>query len=346
MKRKKRKHLKKGFKRFCIFLLLFICVGIYAFKEAKKIKDYYDYQKTYEYRLIKNGYEKYETDVLISMLPTERLDKILDEKYNSSYYYILTQKYYLEKNLDKYLEYAMYHIDDNFEIEVPDNLSDDEKEKYINNEKYKKFIAIINVHANEGWYNVIYDSNLDDEYLVLVNKFYHLPENYERNDIKNISLEYAYSGQRAAEIVITKFEEMRNDALKQLNVHLMVNSSYRPQSEQTEIYEERKLLWGQKKADMYAARPGHSEHQTALAIDITSLEHPYDEQFMDSDEYKWLLDNSYKYGFILRYPKGKEDITGYSNESWHFRYIGEKAAIQIHDEGITLEEYYAYYIEK
>ena len=346
-KRKKRYHLKMGVIKFIVYFTFFLIVGIYAYKEGTKIHNEYLYQQTNEYKLSEVGYSKTEVSLLLEKLSKERIEQILNEPYNEAYYLILSQKYYLDKNLDKYLEYAQYHIDDKIEIELnSEEMSEEEQEKYIKEEKYKRFIAIINVHANEGWYNVTYETNLADDYLILVNKFYHLPDNYTRDDIKNISLEYAYSNQRAAEIVVNKFEEMRNKVLEELNVHLMVNSSYRPYSEQNELYTERKNLWGQKQADMYAARPGHSEHQTALSIDITSLEHPYDTQFMESEEYNWLLNNAHKYGFILRYPKGKSDITGYSNESWHFRYVGEEVAKQIYEEGITFDEYYAYYIEK
>ena len=345
-KKRKRFRLKTGFKRFLVYLLLFICVGIYASNEMKKIKADWAYKKTYEYKLSVIGYNETEIDTLLQKLPEERINSILDQPYNMDYYLVISQKYYMEKNLDKYLEYALYHKEDDLDIEVDDSLSEEEKNKYLLNEKYKRFVAYINVHANEGWYNVTYETNVKDDYLVLVNKFYYLPDGYVRDDIQNISLEYAYADMKASQVVIDNFEDMRNQALQELNVHLMVNSSYRPFSEQKELYDQRKNLWGQRKADQYAARPGHSEHQTGLSIDITSLEHPYDEQFMDSDEYKWLINNSYKYGFILRYPKGKEDITGYSNESWHFRYVGKDAAKQIYDEGITFDEYYAYYIEK
>ena len=99
---------------------------------------------------------------------------------------------------------------------------------------------------------------------------------------------------------------------------------------------------GKKKADIYSARPGYSEHQTGLCTDINTV----DSSFANTKEAKWLADNSYKYGFILRFPKGKEDITGYKYEPWHYRYVGEETAKIIYDEDLTLEEYYAYYIEK
>ena len=124
----------------------------------------------------------------------------------------------------------------------------------------------------------------------------------------------------------------------------MVNSSYRSYKDQDEIYKSFKTVSLQY-ADSYAARPGFSEHQTGLALDITSLEHKSQKEFKESVEYKWLKDNCYKYGFILRYPENKEHITGYNTESWHFRYVGNEAAKIIHDENITFDEYYAYYIE-
>ena len=95
-------------------------------------------------------------------------------------------------------------------------------------------------------------------------------------------------------------------------------------------------------ADTYSARPGSSEHQTGLAVDINAA----DDWFNNTKEAKWLANNAYKYGFILRYPKGKEYITGYQYESWHYRYVGEKVAKYIYEHDITYEEYYATFILK
>ena len=181
--------------------------------------------------------------------------------------------------------------------------------------------------------------------VLLVNKFHYLKEDYSRDDLKNISLQYAYNNNTASEETILQFEKMYKDVKELLGINLMVNSSYRSYQSQDNIYKEYKLK-GEEYADSYAARPGYSEHQTGLAIDITSTLHPTAIAFTESEEYEWLKNNSYKYGFILRYPEGKEDITGYSTESWHFRYIGVKDATKIFNEGITFDEYYAYYIEK
>ena len=95
---------------------------------------------------------------------------------------------------------------------------------------------------------------------------------------------------------------------------------------------------GKEKADTYSARAGYSEHQTGLAIDLNSIDMTFD----NTDESNWLKDNCYKYGFIIRYPNDKEDITGYMYEPWHIRYVGKNLANVLYNNGdwITLEEYY------
>lgn len=322
-KRKKRLRLKPKVARFLIYFIFFIIMGIYTINESRKIIADFKYRETYEYKITEKGYKLEEAKKLIEILPDEKLNYILDNEYNEMYYNIVSQKYYLNKNFEKYIQYKEYHEDTS----------------------YEDVIAIVNVHANAGWYNESYETNINDGFLIIVNKFYHLDKSYERTDLQNINLAYAYANNSAAEIVIEKFKQMRDDIEEEMNVHLMVNSSYRSYEDQEEIYNEFKKV-SLKYADSYAARPGYSEHQTGLAIDITSLEHPTANEFKESEEYKWLKENCHKYGFVLRYPEGKEHITGYSTESWHFRYVGEEAATQIYKENITFDEYYAYYIEK
>lgn len=322
-KRKKRLRLKPKVARFLIYFIFFIIMGIYTINESRKIIADFKYRETYEYKITEKGYKLEEAKKLIEILPDEKLNYILDNEYNEMYYNIVSQKYYLNKNFEKYIQYKEYHEDTS----------------------YEDVIAIVNVHANAGWYNESYETNINDGFLIIVNKFYHLDKSYERTDLQNINLDYAYANNSAAEIVIKKFKQMRDDIEEEMNVHLMVNSSYRSYEDQEEIYNEFKKV-SLKYADSYAARPGYSEHQTGLAIDITSLEHPTANEFKESEEYKWLKENCHKYGFVLRYPEGKEHITGYNTESWHFRYVGEEAATQIYKENITFDEYYAYYIEK
>ena len=322
-KRRKKLRLKSSVVRFLIYFIFFLSMTIYTINETKKIIAEYKYKETYEYKITEKGYKLNEAKDMIKILSDEKINYILENEYNEMYYQIITQKYYLDKNFEKYIEYKNYHEDTS----------------------YEDVIAIVNVHANVGWYNESYKSNTKDNYLIIVNKFYYLDENYKRDDIQNVSLAYSYADNKASSIVIENFEEMRQDVEDKLGIHLMINSSFRSYSEQEEIYNEFKKV-SLKYADSYAARPGFSEHQTGLAIDLTSLEHPLIDDFKKSEEYQWLKENCHKYGFILRYPEGKEYITGYNTESWHFRYVGKEVATQIYNEGITFDEYYAYYIEK
>lgn len=322
-KKKRRYRLKSSFKRFLIYLTFFTIMGIYTIKESLKIVEEYKYRETYEYKLIEKGYSKEEANTLTDHLPEEEINNILEKKYSTIYPKIVSEKYFISKNYNKYVEYIENH----------------------ENTSYEDAITLVNVHANAGWYNETYNAKTDNEYLILVNKFYKLDDNYKRDDIENTSLSYSYSNNRVSSVVIDAFEKMSEDIKKELNVHLMINSSYRSYQEQEAIYNEFKKV-SLKYADSYAARPGFSEHQTGLAIDITSLEHKRANEFTQSEEYEWLKNNCHKYGFILRYPEGKEYITGYSNESWHFRYVGIKPATTIYNENITFDEYYAYYVEK
>ena len=137
------------------------------------------------------------------------------------------------------------------------------------------------------------------------------------------------------------FGAMRAEALKS-NIDLTAFSTFRDFARQKELYEGYVAKDGQEKADRYSARPGFSEHQTGLAFDIGESgaeQHWAAASFGDTEAGKWVADNAHRFGFIMRYPEGKEQLTGYMHESWHFRYVGKEAAKEIYDADITLEEY-------
>ena len=133
-----------------------------------------------------------------------------------------------------------------------------------------------------------------------------------------------------------------DDASKN-GLKLLVNSGYRSYENQEETYNYYKGLYGEDYCIKYVMMPGYSEHQTGYSFDFASGSSNI---FVNSSEYKWMIDNAYKYGFIYRYQKDFEDITGVRHEAWHFRYVGEKAAKKIYDEGISFEEYYVKYLDK
>jgi len=158
--------------------------------------------------------------------------------------------------------------------------------------------------------------------ILIVNKTYDLPSTYEPGDLVS---EFK-----------NNFEKMQKDAANE-GINLKIISGFRSYNKQKNIYNNYVARDGQALADRYSARPGHSEHQTGLAADINSL----DQSWEYTDEGKWLNNNCHKYGFIIRFVKGKENITGYMFEPWHIRYVGEELAKQLYNNGnwITLEEY-------
>ena len=125
------------------------------------------------------------------------------------------------------------------------------------------------------------------------------------------------------------------NAAKQAGYDMPLLSGYRSYQRQSVLYQNYVNRDGEEKASTYSAKPGHSEHQTGLAFDIGELSNTYGE----TPAGKWLEENAYLYGFIIRYPKGKENITGYQYEPWHVRYLGTSIAKDVYQRGVTLEEY-------
>ncbi|WP_303806201.1 D-alanyl-D-alanine carboxypeptidase family protein [Ruminococcus flavefaciens] len=127
-----------------------------------------------------------------------------------------------------------------------------------------------------------------------------------------------------------------SNAAAQEGLNIYLSSGFRSYDYQAQIYNNYCARDGQAAADTYSARPGYSEHQTGLAIDVNQI----DDSFIGTPEAIWLENHCHEFGFILRYPQGKQDITGYQYESWHIRYVGTDLATQIHNSGLTLEEYF------
>lgn len=139
--------------------------------------------------------------------------------------------------------------------------------------------------------------------------------------------------------VATALEDMFLAAKKD-GINLLGVSAYRSYEYQEQVFDDSVRTYGLEHSKKYVATPGTSEHQTGLCIDVLSDEYSsLDAGFENTKAFKWLMENMKNYGFILRYPKGKQDITGYNYEAWHIRYVGVEAAKEISDKNITLEEY-------
>ena len=135
------------------------------------------------------------------------------------------------------------------------------------------------------------------------------------------------------------FEEMASDAKKE-KLNIIAMSTYRSYDYQVNLYNKYVKADGKEKADTYSGRPGHSEHQTGLAVDVYNGKENYT-NFEKTDEFDWMKEHAHEYGFILRFPKEKEQETGYTYESWHYRYVGVEEANYIKEHNISFEEYYA-----
>lgn len=175
--------------------------------------------------------------------------------------------------------------------------------------------------------------------LVLVNREYGLNQYYKPDKLTIPNIEFTDEAnneeKHVARRMVKPLEEMV-DAAKNEGVVLLGNSAYRSYRSQTKTYNNRVKAEGQEKADAYVAKPGFSEHQTGLCIDITNRDKYFVQGTKEAD---WLADNCYKFGFIIRYPYGKKSVTGIEYEPWHVRYVGKKAAKYIYENKITLEEY-------
>lgn len=169
--------------------------------------------------------------------------------------------------------------------------------------------------------------------ILVVNKTYALPSDYRPSN----SGDYQYCTTCLTPETINAFNEMQADA-QALGLNLYISSGFRSYSYQENLYNNYVAQDGKEEADTYSARPGHSEHQTGLAFDLNTI----DDSFAYTAEGKWVAENCYKYGLILRYPKGKEQETGYQYESWHLRYVGNELAQKLYNNGnwITLEEHF------
>lgn len=298
-----------------VFVILLIIGGFMFLK-------YIEYKNSATAKLLEIGYSKEQTKELLDIYDKNQIKDILTKEYSTDYITFGKEKYFIYSNIQKYIDYRKSH----------------------NNNNITDIVSIINVEADQDWYDNVKETKIDsnNELLILVNKVYHLNESYAPTDIVNTGLLYSYEGNKIKSEVYQAFINMYN-AAKSENLSLIINSSYRTYATQKKLYDERVVTYGVKEADEYAARPGHSEHETGLALDIWAYNTDLD--FEETEEFRWMQEHAHEYGFILRYPKGSEHLTGYSYESWHYRYLGIEMATKVKEEGITYDEYYAYYCE-
>lgn len=185
-----------------------------------------------------------------------------------------------------------------------------------------------------------------DSVTVVVNKQRNLPPDYKPQRLVAPNVRFSFAGKHPKMLMhqeaATALERMFIGA-RRAGYRLAAVSGYRSYSSQMKLFQYYKKQLGETAANRTSAHPGQSEHQTGLAMDIScaSLSYELDESFGETKEGRWLAANAADYGFIIRYPKGKESVTGYAYEPWHVRYVGREIARELRDTGMTLEQYFA-----
>ena len=271
-------------------------------------------------KLINKGYNTLEINSILKSGNEEDINNFLELDYQEE------AKEYLKfdfSKLSKYQEYVDYKIQNNLD--------------------YETSVLYVNIGLNKNYYE---DANTIKDFSItmLVNKYNGLDKDFIPDNLISIDKEYAIdSKQKGNKEMIENFIKMSDDCKTETGFKIIVRSGYRDYKSQEDTYNLYLKTYGLKYAESYAAHPGFSEHQTGLAVDIKAES---SNTFAGTKESKWLLENAYKYGFILRYPDDLTDITGYKYESWHYRYVGLEIAKDIKDKKMTYDEYYIRYLDK
>jgi D-alanyl-D-alanine carboxypeptidase len=201
----------------------------------------------------------------------------------------------------------------------------------------EEVVARVNIGLDQSFYSGVIAISDPGAATVLVNKYRCLGSDFVPELVK-MSSQYASRSAYMEPTAYEWFTKMADDARAE-GLRLYSVSAYRSYDYQVKLYQNYVRRSGQESADTYSARPGFSEHQTGLVVDINTASRSA--HFERTAQYRWLLENSWKYGFILRYPEGKEEITGYIFEPWHFRFVGLETAQAVYESGLTYDEYVA-----
>ena len=287
-----------------------------------KYKTYFNKTKVYSYTInivdtkkpVIEGIEK------ISINQGDEVDLLADVKVDDNSKEKIQVKIEGDYDLNKVGSYKLYYV-------AKDSSGNEMKKEFIldvlEKEQKKSHQGNSSFTTSKGFKGAVVDGITYIDGILIANKTYSLPDSY-------------YPGGLTSEFN-SAFNEMKNAAANDgLNIYVV--SGFRSYNTQNTLYNNYVNRDGRDAADTYSARPGHSEHQSGLAADINMV----DDDFEYTAEGKWLDDNAYKYGFILRYPKGKTNETGYIFESWHYRYVGVPLATKLYNGGnwISLESYF------
>lgn len=354
--------MKKEF--YILVIIILIVTGVIFFNNKDKtiITD-----KSTSDKLVSLGYTKDNIDIINNKLNIDNINYLLTLTYDKSYIDIINDNDFNKEKLNNYIEFynkykssssdTIYLVNNNIDKYDP-RLVSLLKEKYYKSSNFDRYygflikytnyttstiVSYINSNLDYDYYSTDYPTDTSKSYLMLVNKFYTLGK-FVPSNLVVIASNYGGSGQYIQDIVYEQYKKMFDD-MKSSGLNLVIRSAYRSYQTQVTLYNNYVNRDGVSAADTYSARAGYSEHQTGLAMDLGTPSTSDLADFENTAEFKWMQNNAYKYGFILRYPSDKTLITGYMYESWHYRYVGVDVATYIHENNITFDEYYEYFVK-
>lgn len=295
--------------------------------------------KVKEYHYTVNVYDDEKPSIIFSKELTieegENIDLLKDVKVEDNSQEKITPSVEGNYDINEPGKYQLYYVakdsSDNEAKEEFTLIVKEKKKESSQNDSLSNHQETKTFTTSKGFKGVIKDGITYIDGYLIVNKTYSLPSSY---------------GTSLTSTTKNAFNKMQA-AAKLDGINIYIASGFRSYRTQNRLYNNYVARDGKAKADTYSARPGHSEHQSGLAFDICS--HDLDGQnacinsnFDNTDQAKWLAQNAYKYGFILRYPKGKTNETGYKYESWHFRYVGTDLSTKLYNNGdwLTMENYF------
>ena len=343
-----------------ILILVFILFSIQSINRYLAFKKYKDI-----------GYNRKQIELIYQNISIEDRKILLENKHLNCLDNMLLSDSYIKSNFVRYIDYINNNSIEEEKIEdvlllvnqgiinpYSDSLIKIVKEPYFIKNRLERYLNYLDSNSTKKISKVIQlvNCNLDIENnlrktdvskgpLMLVNSLYFLDKGYT-TDLVIMEEGYSnYSDSKLNREAYEHFKNLVNDA-EILGYHIRNNSSYRSYYQQEELYNQYLRDYGINYTKKYASKPGYSEHQTGYSLDVGVDKRYASSKFQDTKEFLWMKDNSYKYGFILRYTQEGQEIFGYGYEPWHYRYVGVEAATYIYEHNITFEEYYGYFVEK
>jgi len=289
--------------------------------KLKKQKKIDDIDENYIRALSDKGYSHNTINFVIQKMNKTELRKMLTKKRDSDFEKYITLDLFDFNNYKRYVSYQK---------ENP-NLSLDD------------IVTRVELNLDKEAYEDPVEEKDPNSVTALVNKHRYISRDYVPTDLVNMEDGYANNAYGIKEVrkeTYEQFKKMVDDAKKE-DIVFYAESAYRDYKYQDQLYEEYINEYGEEKANTFAARAGYSEHQLGTTLDLANVW-----TLEEGDpEYKWIDKNGYKYGFIFRYKKAKEDVTGYKAEGWHIRYVGVEAATIMHKKNLTFDEYWIKYVK-